>query len=60
MSITSISPATILAPLLGGLLADPFAYSVTFITSAILALISGLIFVALVKDPGRKHQNLPV
>jgi MFS family permease len=59
MANTLISPATMLAPLLGGLLADSFGYSVTFITSAALALVSSLILVVLVKDPGRHPHNLP-
>jgi MFS family permease len=59
MANTLISPATMLAPLLGGLLADSFGYSVTFITSAGLALVSSLILVVLVKDPGRHRHNLP-
>jgi MFS family permease len=59
MANTLISPATMLAPLLGGLLADSFGYSVTFITSAGLALVSSLILVVLVKDPGRHPHNLP-
>ena len=58
MANTLISPATILAPLLGGLLADSFGYPITFITSAVLALISSLILIALVKDPrSTYHQS---
>lgn len=57
MANTLISPATILAPLLGGLLADSFGYPVTFITSAVLALISSLILIALVKDPRNAHHH---
>lgn len=59
MANTLISPATILAPLLGGLLADSFGYSVTFITSAVLALISSFILIALVKDPRSAHHHSP-
>lgn len=58
MANTLISPATILAPLIGGILADSLGYPATFITSAILALISAVILVALVKDPrGQKHHT---
>ena len=57
MANTLISPATILAPLIGGILADSLGYPVTFITSAILALISTVILVVLVKDPrGQSHH----
>ncbi len=59
MANTLISPATILAPLLGGLLADSFGYSVTFITSAVLALISSFILIVLVKDPRSAHHHSP-
>jgi len=59
MANTLISPATILAPLLGGLLADAFGYSVTFVTSAVLALVSSLILITLVKDPKRTHHHSP-
>ena len=55
---TMISPATILAPLIGGILADSLGYPVTFITSAVLALISTVILIVLVKDPhGQKHHQ---
>lgn len=57
MANTLISPATILAPLIGGILADSLGYPVTFITSAVLALISTVILVVLVKDPrGQSHH----
>ncbi len=57
MANTLISPATILAPLIGGILADSLGYPVTFITSAVLALISAVILVVLVKDPrGQSHH----
>ena len=51
MANTLISPATMLAPLLGGILADAFGYSTTFITSAIFAVVSSLILAILVSDP---------
>lgn len=57
MANTLISPATILAPLVGGILADSFGYQSTFITSAVLALLSSLILIVLVRDPRRPHQN---
>lgn len=53
MANTLIAPATILAPLIGGLLADSFGYNTTFITSAVFALISSVIMIALVDDPRR-------
>jgi MFS family permease len=60
MANTLISPATILAPLLGGLIADTLGYPVTFVTSAVLAVISGIILVALVEDPQRNRHHSPI
>lgn len=57
MANTLISPATILAPLIGGILADTFGYPVTFITSAILALISAFILISFVSDPRRQTNR---
>lgn len=51
MSNSLVAPSTILAPLLGGLLADIFGYPVTFITSAGLAILSIFILGVMVKDP---------
>ncbi len=54
MSNTLVAPATILAPLLGGILADMFGYTIMFIVSAIFAGISVTILAALVRDPASK------
>jgi MFS family permease len=51
MSNTLIAPATILAPALGGLLADSFGYPVTFVVSAILGGVSVAALAILVRDP---------
>jgi MFS family permease len=51
MSNTLISPSAIIAPLLGGFLADTYGYPVTFITSAIFGLIAVITLALLVKDP---------
>jgi len=51
MANTLVSPSTILAPLLGGFLADSFGYPVTFLISAIFGSIAIIIMVILVKDP---------
>ncbi len=53
MSNTLIAPATILAPLLGGFLADSFGYPISFITSAIFGVISAITLSAMVKDPSK-------
>ena len=53
MSNSLIAPSTILAPFLGGLLADGFGYHMTFIVSALLGLISIITLSMLVKDPAK-------
>ncbi len=56
MSNTLIAPSTILAPLLGGLLADVFGYPVTFIVSSIFGVVAAIMLSLLVKDPIRRHS----
>ncbi len=51
MANTLVSPATIIAPLVGGFLADSYGYPVTFITSAIVGIIAIVTLTILVKDP---------
>ena len=51
MANTLIAPSTILAPLLGGLLADAFGYSVTFFVSTIFGLIAVITLSIMVKEP---------
>jgi len=58
MSNTLIAPSTILAPLLGGLLADFSGYPTMFIVSAIFAGISILILSILVKDPANHRPEI--
>ena len=48
---TLIAPASILAPLLGGWLAERAGYPVAFITSAIAGVITALILYTSVRDP---------
>ena len=58
MANTLISPATILAPLIGGVLADGFGYATTFITSSVVAIIAGIILILLVHDPRVKRSSV--
>jgi MFS family permease len=58
MANTLIAPSAILAPLLGGVLADSFGYPVTFIVSAIFGVISMISLAVLVKDPGRESLQV--
>lgn len=53
LSNTLIAPSTILAPLIGGWLADISSYSVTFITAAVFAVICVISMQIFVKDPGK-------
>jgi MFS family permease len=53
LSNTLISPSTILAPLLGGWLADINGYSTTFLTSAIFAVVCVILMQFFVKDPAK-------
>jgi MFS family permease len=54
MANTFIAPSAILAPLVGGFLADQAGYSLTFITSAILSLLAAAALFILVKKPNPK------
>ena len=51
MANTLVAPAAIIAPLIGGLLADAFGYGTTFVTSAVLALVASIMLMLLVNDP---------
>jgi MFS family permease len=54
MANSFIAPATIIAPLIGGWLADTSSYQATFIMAACAGLLATLIFHFLVRDPVRK------
>jgi MFS family permease len=53
MANTLIAPVTILAPFIGGVLADTAGYSATFIFSAVFGIITCIILFRFVKDPAR-------
>jgi MFS family permease len=48
---TLIAPATILAPIIGGWLADNASYQTTFITAAIAGLVTFAVLQFLVREP---------
>ncbi|HOD04887.1 MAG TPA: MFS transporter, partial [Anaerolineaceae bacterium] len=48
---TLIAPSSILAPLVGGWLADAINYQATFLVSAGLSGLTALIFLLFVKNP---------
>jgi MFS family permease len=54
MANTLIAPASILAPLIGGWLADARGYSSTFLVAAAAGLLATIILVLFVKDPRKK------
>lgn len=54
LSQTLTAPATIIAPIIGGFVADTFGFTSTFIVSTLLAVVMLGILIFLVKEP--KHQ----
>jgi len=58
LSNTLIAPATILAPFIGGFLADRSGYPITFMVSAVFGLITLLVFWLRLSDP--RDTKLPV
>lgn len=59
LSNTLITPATILAPIIGGWLIESVGFGSTFIISAIIATITALILIFIIKDP-RVKKTLQV
>lgn len=57
LSNTLIAPATIIAPILGGVIADLAGYQLTFLLSGIGGIITGLVLFYLVKNPDNTFQN---
>jgi predicted MFS family arabinose efflux permease len=58
LSNTVSAPATILAPVFGGWLADSAGFELTFLISAVCGLIMAVMLVVFVKDP--PPQQVPV
>ena len=57
MANTLIAPAAILAPLLGGWLADAAGYHTTFLVSAVFGLLTMLCLILFVHDPRKKGHS---
>lgn len=55
LSQTLTAPATIIAPIIGGLIADSLGFTSTFIVSTVLAVVMLGIMIFLVKEP--RHQT---
>jgi MFS family permease len=53
LSSTFTAPATILAPIIGGLLADAFGFDTMFLVSALCSLAMAGVLVFLLKEPAR-------
>lgn len=51
MANTLIAPAGVIAPLLGGWIADKMGYSITFAVACIFSLLAGWFFFARVREP---------
>jgi MFS family permease len=54
MANTLVAPATMIAPLIGGWLADAQGYPATFLVAAVAGLISVVVFHLFVKDPKKR------
>ena len=57
---TLTAPATIIAPLIGGWVADSFGFVPTFSISAILSVVMMGILIFIVKDPRRNPHSSPL
>lgn len=60
LSNTLVAPGAILAPLLGGWLADLAGFRTTFIISAGFGLLTVIIYAFLMKNPNKSSTNQPV
>ena len=60
LSQTLTAPATIIAPLIGGWIADSFGFIPTFSISTILSLVMAAILIFIVKDPQKIHHSKPL
>jgi MFS family permease len=54
---TLTGPATIIAPLIGGWIADTYGFTITFALSALLSIVMMSILVFLVKEPRKLKWN---
>jgi MFS family permease len=58
LSNTLVAPATILAPIVGGWIADAFSFQATFMTSAIGGIIIAILLLWLVRDPRPRRMAI--
>ncbi len=57
---TLTAPITIIAPLIGGWIADTLGFVITFAVSALLSVVMTLILIFLVKEPRTFHKTVPL
>jgi len=57
LSNTLVAPATILAPLIGGVIADRFSYPNLFLCSAAAGIITLVIFYFFFREPRQRHSQ---
>lgn len=57
LSNTLVAPFTIIAPLIGGLIADSAGYKITFFISALLGLGVAILLLLFVRDPGTEKDG---
>lgn len=57
---TLTAPVTIIAPLIGGWVADTFGFVITFAISAALSVVMTMILIFMVKEPRTFHQPVPL
>ena len=58
LSQTLTAPATIIAPLLGGFIVDAVGFIPTFLISVVLAIITMIILIFMVKDPTKQLHSI--
>lgn len=58
LSSTLTAPATLLAPVLGGWLADTAGFRATFMVSIVCGLLMAAMLIFVVKDPPREHASI--
>jgi MFS family permease len=58
LSNTLVAPATIVAPLIGGWIADMAGFETTFMVSAVGGVVIALLLLWLVRDPRRRGKPL--
>jgi len=58
LSSTVTAPATLLAPVIGGWLADTAGFQATFMVSIVCGLLMAAMLILVVKDPPREQFNL--